>query len=230
MISAWPYDQRVAFESHQHGAWSALRPPAGRVQQQVVNMTAEAGARQRAQAVGKGALTAGGGGRRALLQCCSLLSAVLAPQPGTAAAAHRLQPPLAPLETCVLTKRARAAAAAALRGSRRQQHPEQPLPATAYPCDVVSPNLQFRRFVHPAWYFFYFGAGVCLLPYVNLVVYKAAGCSEQQIGILGALKVCAQQQSLRSVSPAALLAAPAQRNTALRAVLALECSVSFVCG
>jgi hypothetical protein len=40
-----------------------------------------------------------------------------------------------------------------------------------------------------AWYFFYFSAGVCLLPYINLIVFRAHGLSDQQIGVLGALKV-----------------------------------------
>jgi hypothetical protein len=32
-------------------------------------------------------------------------------------------------------------------------------------------------------------AGVCLMPYINLVVYQANGMNYQQIGILAALKV-----------------------------------------
>lgn len=40
-----------------------------------------------------------------------------------------------------------------------------------------------------AYYFFYFGAGVCLLPYVNLLVFQeAAGLGPRQIGALAALR------------------------------------------
>ncbi|GBG00109.1 hypothetical protein Rsub_12850 [Raphidocelis subcapitata] len=42
--------------------------------------------------------------------------------------------------------------------------------------------------VAKAWYFFFFAAGVCLQPYINVVVFRAGGMSEQQIGVLSALR------------------------------------------
>ncbi|KAI8476975.1 MAG: major facilitator superfamily domain-containing protein [Monoraphidium minutum] len=39
-----------------------------------------------------------------------------------------------------------------------------------------------------AWYFFYFAAGSCLLPYINVISFRANGMTDSQIGLLACLK------------------------------------------
>jgi hypothetical protein len=62
-------------------------------------------------------------------------------------------------------------------------------PAAATPSPLHRPAAAASRLLPAGFYFFYFGAGVCLLPYVNLIVFRAAGVTDAQIGVLGAIKV-----------------------------------------